>query len=132
MTYYVCKQCNYKHTFLPLACAKCKGTNFYPLETSEPTGNTSICNRMEIQEDVLKLRIEKEQLEQTNNKLLDVINNQDVKIADLEQKLEKMKCCQNCKHCAKIHDYDLDDEEDSNIEYCEVHCYDKSGWELRR
>ena len=37
MTFYVCKQCNYKHTFLPLACAKCKGTNFYPLVTSELT-----------------------------------------------------------------------------------------------
>ena len=32
------------------------------------------------------------------NKLLDVINNQDVKIADLEQQIEKMKCCYNCKH----------------------------------
>ena len=70
-----------------------------------------------------------EKLEQENNKLLDVINNQDVKIADLEKKLEqtekdladyqfnyptikelekenkrleeqieKMKCCQNCKN----------------------------------
>lgn len=62
------------------------------------------------------------QLEQENNKLLDVINNQDVKIADLEwqlqevakdndyyqaenkrleQQIEKMKCCGNCKygHC---------------------------------
>ena len=37
------------------------------------------------------------ELEQENNKLLDVINNQDVKIADLEKKLEKMKCCANCK-----------------------------------
>lgn len=31
-----------------------------------------------------------------NNKLLDVINNQDVKIADLEQQIAKMKCCENC------------------------------------
>ena len=31
------------------------------------------------------------ELEQENNKLLDVINNQDVKIADLEQQIEKMK-----------------------------------------
>lgn len=38
------------------------------------------------------------ELEQTNNKLLDVINNQDVKIADLEKQIEKMKCCQNCKN----------------------------------
>ena len=31
------------------------------------------------------------ELEQENNKLLDVINNQDVKIADLEQQIEKLK-----------------------------------------
>lgn len=67
MTYYVCKQCNYKHTFLPFECVKCKGTNFYPLVTSEPTGNTSISNGMEIQEDVLKLRIENERLKEANN-----------------------------------------------------------------
>lgn len=36
------------------------------------------------------------ELEQENNKLLDVINNQDVKIADLEKQIEKMKCCRNC------------------------------------
>lgn len=73
MTYYVCKQCNYKHTFLPFECVKCKGTNFYPLVTSEPTGNTSISNGMEIQEDVLKLRIENERFknnaEQLRNEL---------------------------------------------------------------
>ena len=39
-----------------------------------------------------------EELEQENNKLLDVINNQDVKIADLEKQIEKMKCCLNCEH----------------------------------
>ena len=37
------------------------------------------------------------ELQQKNNKLLDVINNQDVKIADLEKQIEKMKCCQNCE-----------------------------------
>lgn len=80
---------------------------------------TSIIAGMDIQEDVLKLRIE-------NNKLLDVINGQDVKIADLEkqiveildakctsctelggmqlkinrleQQIEKMKNCRNCKN----------------------------------
>ena len=36
-------------------------------------------------------------LKEENNKLLDVINNQDVKIADLEKQIEKMKNCQNCK-----------------------------------
>ena len=37
-------------------------------------------------------------LEEENNKLLDVINNQDVKIADLEKQLEKMRNCKNCKN----------------------------------
>ena len=36
-------------------------------------------------------------LEEENNKLLDVINNQDVKIADLVKQIEKMKCCANCE-----------------------------------
>ena len=36
------------------------------------------------------------ELEQENNKLLDVINNQDVKIADLEKQIEKMKKCAIC------------------------------------
>lgn len=34
--------------------------------------------------------------DEENNKLLDVINNQDVKIADLEKQIEQMKCCYNC------------------------------------
>lgn len=38
------------------------------------------------------------ELETENNKLLDVINNQDVKIADLEKQIEKMKCCSNCNN----------------------------------
>ena len=37
-------------------------------------------------------------LKEENNKLLDVINNQDIKIADLEQQIEKMKRHCNCKH----------------------------------
>ena len=52
---------------------------------------TKIIAGMEIQEDVLKLRIEKEQLEQENNKLLDVINNQDVKIAELEKENAELR-----------------------------------------
>lgn len=36
------------------------------------------------------------ELEEENNKLLDVINNQDVKIADLEKQIEKMKKCAIC------------------------------------
>ena len=39
------------------------------------------------------------ELKQENNKLLDVINNQDVKIADLEKKLEKMKKYTKCNGC---------------------------------
>ena len=109
MTFYVCKQCNYKHTFLPFACAKCKGTNFYPLITSEPTRNTSVCNGMEIQEDVLKLRIENEQL---------------------KKQIEEMKCCGNCSHrhywgnelgCNL--DYDKEDECNHN---------NKKYWEFRQ
>ena len=38
------------------------------------------------------------ELENENNKLLDVINNQDVKIADLENQIEKMQNCKNCKN----------------------------------
>ena len=75
MTFYVCKQCNYKHTFLPVACTKCKGTNFYPLVTSEPTGNTSVCNGMEIQKDVLKLRIEHNRLAQQLEQSKEIIQN---------------------------------------------------------
>ena len=47
---------------------------------------TKIIAGMDIQEDVLKLRIE-------NNKLLDVINNQDVKIADLEKENKTLEGC---------------------------------------
>lgn len=35
MIYYVCKHCNYKHTFQPFACARCHGTDFYPLIAGE-------------------------------------------------------------------------------------------------
>ena len=52
-------------------------------------------------------------------------------LTEKDKQIEKMKCCQNCKHCAKIHDYDLDNEEDSNLEYCEVRCHERSGWELK-
>ena len=52
-------------------------------------------------------------------------------IAELKQQIEKMKCCQNCKHCAKIPNYDLDNEENNNIEFCEIRCHERSGWELK-
>ena len=70
MTYYVCKKCYYKHTFLPLECVKCgnPNSNFYPLITSEPTVKLSSCGGM-TQEDVLKLRIENEQLKKQIEKM---------------------------------------------------------------
>ena len=47
----------------------------------------------------IKNRLEQiTELTEENNKLLDVINNQDVKIADLEKQIEKMKCCEICNH----------------------------------
>ena len=48
MTFYVCKQCNYKHTFQPLACARCKGTNFYPLITTEWINPITTTNDVEV------------------------------------------------------------------------------------
>ena len=98
--YYVCRQCNYKHTFLPIVCAKCKGSNFYPLITSEPTGNTSIRKGIEIQEDVLKLRIENEQLKEQNTNLQIMLKaerevrcNDDYlkRVCELEEQLEQAK-----------------------------------------
>ena len=64
------------------------------------------------------------ELEQENNKLLDVINNQDVKIADLEQQIEKMRCCQNCENWNWKHNK------------CEKKlkgdCFKQSKWVLRK
>lgn len=73
-------------------------------------------------EQQLKVAIEKgEQLEKENNKLLDVINDQDVKIADFEQQIEKMKNCENCSlHCASP----------ITIEMCTSNNHNK--WQLRR
>lgn len=53
---------------------------------------------------------ENEKLEEENNKLLDVISNYEVKFADLEQQIDKMKCCGNCKwqvcdECGEFCDY---------------------------
>lgn len=131
MTYYVCKQCNYKHTFLPLSCAKCKGTNFYPLITSDPTGNTSICNEMEIQEDVLKLRIENEQLKEEikdwkscHEHQLKLMKGSNNKIADLEKQIEKMKCCENCDHPY----WNAETEAEETI--CD-NCVNHSNWKLK-
>lgn len=52
-------------------------------------------NELSLREHLIVEKTTKE-LEQENNKLLDVINNQDVKIADLEKQILKMKCCLNC------------------------------------
>lgn len=62
-------------------------------------------------------------LETENNKLLDVINNQDVKIADLEQQIEKMKCCGNCKF--------KDCNKSSHYQTC-WYCTNKDKWKLGR
>ena len=61
--------------------------------------------------------------QQENNKLLDVINNQDVKIADLEQQVEKMKCCYNCANDM------LEPPEVIGNGICE-HCKNHDKWEL--
>lgn len=85
---------------------------------------------------------ENAELEQTNNNLLDVINNQDVKIADLEKQIEeykngnfvqtvnqiikgkdkqieKMKCCGNCKYSNQESVYSI---------VCKVGGVDKSDY----
>ena len=63
------------------------------------------------------------ELEQENNKLLDVINNQDVKIADLEKKLEKMKCCENCNEWYRLPTGQKD--------CAETNCEKLSHWTMR-
>jgi hypothetical protein len=57
--------------------------------------------------------------QQENNKLLDVINNQDVKIMELEQQIEKMKCCGNCKYSNQESAYSI---------VCKVGGVDKSDY----
>ena len=63
------------------------------------------------------------ELENENNKLLDVINNQDVKIADLEKKLEKMKCCENCNEWYRLPTGQKD--------CAETNCEKLSHWTMR-
>ena len=74
----------------------------YYLENKKKLNKRRAKRRDKINEYSRKYYSQKKQrlaeLEQENNKLLDVINNQDVKIADLEQQIEKMKCCWNCKY----------------------------------
>jgi len=69
-----------------------------------------------------------EELEQENNRLLDVINNQDVKIAELEQQIEKMKCCANCSN------YDRYDRACGRTKFSviETLCDCTNNWKLRR
>lgn len=45
------------------------------------------------------------ELEEENNKFLDVISNYEVKIADLEKQIEKMKCCGNCEQRELIREH---------------------------
>ena len=61
--------------------------------------------------------------QEENNKLLDVINNQDVKIADLEKKLEKMKCCENCNEWYRLPTGQKD--------CAETNCEKLSHWTMR-
>ena len=105
MTFYVCKRCNYKHTFLPFACAKCKGTNFYPLITS-----TTVLN------DNFEVTKYDNDIEYRN--LIDE-NKQ------LKAQIEKMKCCGNCQH--EIADED-EEEYKTYCDNCENHC----KWELKK
>ena len=63
------------------------------------------------------------ELKEENNKLLDVINNQDVKIADLEKKLEKMKCCENCNEWYRLPTGQKD--------CAETNCEKLSHWTMR-
>ena len=60
------------------------------------------------------------ELEEENNKLLDVINNQDVKIADLEKQIEKMKCCEICAYGSN----------DFGVCYSNKPCKNKNQWKL--
>ena len=70
-------------------------------------------------------------LETENNKLLDVINNQDVKIADLEQQIEKMKCCANCKHF-NYKEVGTGNKDCILWQAHKIFCKNKDKWELRR
>ena len=58
---------------------------------------------------------DKVELEEENNKLLDVINNYEVKIADLEKEIEKMKCCYNC---SKWNDGECEESPKSKTFFC--------------
>ena len=93
MTFYVCKHCGYKHTFLPYVCAKCNRTNFYPLIKSEATVPTFVGNGMEIQEDVLKLRIENERLARHIVDLQKDKGELTDKVKSLEEQVEDWKSC---------------------------------------
>lgn len=53
------------------------------------------------------------------------------RIEELEQQVEKMKCCDNCKHYLKALEMEiLDLDKDELREPCNV-CKDYNKWELR-
>lgn len=53
------------------------------------------------------------------------------RIEELEQQVEKMKCCNNCKHYLKALEMEvLDLDKDELREPCNV-CEDYNKWELR-
>lgn len=60
------------------------------------------------------------------NKLLDIISNYEVKVADLEKQIEKMKCCGNCNN----ETYGLTFDALKKSEICKE-CKNKSKWEIK-
>ena len=85
---------------------------------------------MEIQEDVLKLRIENEQLKEQNNNLQIMLKaerevrcNEDYlkKVCELEEQIEKMKCCANCESS----------EEDNKTQSICDKCFEMCNWKLK-
>lgn len=92
-----------------------------------------------------ELKKDKEYLDNVNNKQIEVIiklNEQIEKMKaqikpledricslrrknrSLENKIEKMKCCGNCKH------FDIDDNERLNCVLQFIHCTNRDEWEL--
>ena len=70
---------------------------------------------------ILELQKDKGRLTDENNKLLDVINNQDVKIADLEKKVEQAKAItsrlyETCNSFARLYGYSLLEGDKKEIE----------------
>ena len=91
--------------------------------TPTSDNKTKIVAGMSIQEDVLKLRIENEQLKAQNEKLEARCNELFFQVNEQNAQIEKMKCCTNCANCNDWGEYN-EDNEDCNI--CKKH----SKWKL--